>query len=198
VRLSADLVNNGTLAVNSSFLFNDATTSLTNNGVINLATNRKLDIGAASFVNVVGGTIAGDGELDVDSTTAAIHAGTLAPGSSAGKLTVRGTLPLSPTANIAIEIGGITRTVAYDWLAVTGSATLTGTLDITLINGYEPEIGDTFTIVTCGSCVGAFETINGVEIGNGKRFDTVYNGGDIQLVVVTVALSRMSILDHDS
>ena len=46
-------------------------------------------------------------------------------------------------------------------LAISGSANLGGTIDVSLINGFTPMTGETFTVLTAGSGVsGIFLTID--------------------------------------
>src|SRR6185369_10537384 len=84
------------------------------------------------------------------------------------------------------EIGGLTVGTDYDRAAITGAATLAGTLNISLINGFEPNIGDTFTIMTFGSRSGDFATVNGTTIPNGKAFQKTVNATSVVLAVVAV------------
>ena len=63
---------------------------------------------------------------------------------------------------MSVEIGGLTPVTQYDQVTVTGTnhaATLAGTLTATLINGFVPNIGDSFTILS-GPASGAFDTLN--------------------------------------
>ncbi len=48
----------------------------------------------------------------------------------------------------------------FDRLAISGTATLSGALNISLINGFTPNPGDSFQIMTFGSRSGTFTTIN--------------------------------------
>jgi len=59
-------------------------------------------------------------------------------------------------------------------MEITGHASLNGTLDIDLIEGFQPSFGDTFTFMTFGSRAGEFGTVNGLDLGNGLRFDLAY------------------------
>jgi hypothetical protein len=59
-------------------------------------------------------------------------------------------------------------------MVITGTAALGGTLGITLINGFTPGAGDTFTILTYSAFTGQFATINGLTIGNGLKFTPTY------------------------
>ena len=67
----------------------------------------------------------------------------------------------------------------YDQIVVTGNTVLGGTLDIFLDTGYLPDIGDIFTIVTCGSgCVGTFGALN---LPDGQQFLVHYGANDVRL-----------------
>jgi hypothetical protein len=66
---------------------------------------------------------------------------------------------------------------------VIGTASLNGTLAITTQNGYLPNIGDTFQVLTATTRTGAFSTITGEAIGGGRFYVPVYNPGDVTLAV---------------
>ena len=51
-------------------------------------------------------------------------------------------------------------------MAVTGAATLGGALEVTLINDFSPELGDTFTIMTYGSVSGSFASASLANAGS--------------------------------
>ena len=55
---------------------------------------------------------------------------------SAGILTINGNYTQSTAASLNIEVGGTGAGSGYDWLAVSGTATLAGTLNVSLINGF--------------------------------------------------------------
>jgi hypothetical protein len=109
------------------------------------------------------------------------------PGASPGTIAI-GTSSQDYTQQSAgvlnIEIGGTAAGVQYDQVTVADLATLAGTLNLSLINGYEPNLGDTFTIMTFNSRSGTFSTVNGLTIGNGKQFQIGYNAKNIVLTVV--------------
>jgi T5SS/PEP-CTERM-associated repeat protein len=77
-------------------------------------------------------------------------AGILAPGQSPGKTGIAGAYTQQSGATLQIEIGGATVTTQYDWLSVTGNATLGGTLQLSLINSFLPSQSDVFTILSAG------------------------------------------------
>ena len=101
---------------------------------------------------------------------------------SAGqKLTARNGFVQDAAGTLSIEIAG---TSSFGQVKVTGAATLAGTLDVTLGGGFSPNIGDTFTIMTFGSHAGDFATVNGLDIGGGKRFDRTFTATEMILEVV--------------
>jgi hypothetical protein len=58
-------------------------------------------------------------------------------------------------------------------MSVSGSATFGGTLDVSLVNGFVPAAGDSFTVLTAGSPItGAF-----TNAPNGSRFPTTDGHG---------------------
>lgn len=81
-----------------------------------------------------------------------------------------------------LEIGGKTVVTEYDQLVVTGTATLNGTLNVTLINGFRPAVGDVFQIISSGAFTGAFSTIN----TTGFTGQVNYSAGAITMTVLTV------------
>jgi len=85
----------------------------------------------------------------------------------------------SATLKIRISSGG------FDSYAITQSATLDGTLEISLEGGYEPNLGQTFQIMTFASRTGTFATVNGLAIVSGRKFAITYEVDKVVLEVVT-------------
>lgn len=83
----------------------------------------------------------------------------IAPGASAGKLTIEAEYIQEPDGVLEIEIAGRTPETEHDVLDVVGNAALAGTLDVRLINGFQPVKGDRFTILTCTSRQGEFDQL---------------------------------------
>ncbi len=113
---------------------------------------------AGSFTNA--GTANGSGTLSYTGTLT--HTGIVAPGSSPaiGKLTVTGNYP-NGTGALNIDLGGATTPgTNYDQLAVSGTATLSGALNVSLVNSFSITPGQSFTILTASSVSGTFTTTN--------------------------------------
>jgi fibronectin-binding autotransporter adhesin len=96
------------------------------------------------------GTLSGSGVISAD---VVVGQATVAPGNSPGKLSIVGDLVLGEQSVLLVEVNGPTPGVQHDWLDVSGSIALDGTLRI-VFSGFAPSIGDRFTFMTTGA--GAF------------------------------------------
>jgi len=147
---------------------------LDNQGTITIAGN--VGINGSGFVNH--GIIKGNGSISGSIT----NNGTVSPGLSPGKLTINGSYTQGSTGILNLEIGGSTPVTEYDQFAVSGSAALDGSLNLTLINGYRPKVGDVFQVISFGSFTGQFATIN----FTGFTATVTYAASGITIKVLTV------------
>ena len=83
-------------------------------------------------------------------------------------------------ATLNIDVGGTTAGSGYDQLAVSGIATLGGTLTTVAIASYNPPLGMAFLPLTYGSHTNTFGTLN-LNLGNGTSFQAAYNAGSLSL-----------------
>jgi hypothetical protein len=105
-------------------------------------------------------------------------------------LTKAGTLSVSTyaqdsTASLNVQVGGTTVGTQYSQLAVANGASLAGKLNIKLINGFVPAIGNTFTVLTGSAVTGKFATVNGLSINSSEHFTIAYNATNVTLTVVS-------------
>ncbi|RJP41446.1 MAG: hypothetical protein C4547_01715 [Phycisphaerales bacterium] len=123
-----------------------------------------------------------------------LSGGTVAPGLSPGVLTLEGDYEQESGGTLEIELAGRQQGTEYDHLIVTGAAMLDGTLDIRLIDGFEPQVGDTFQIMTFASNVGEF-----AEVITPCGFDFIvhYNPDDVTLEVTGLGLFPPGDFDGD-
>jgi uncharacterized repeat protein (TIGR01451 family) len=131
----------GTINFNGGFTQSAGTTSLTGG-----------NLSSALPIVFNGGLLKGNGVLTGNVTNAA----TVAPGLSPGALTIIGNYTQTGSGTLQIELAGTTPTSQYDQLLVSGTATLDGTLDVTLIGFYIPSGGDTYDVLTFASKSGDF------------------------------------------
>ena len=144
----------------------------------------------AHIVNLDGGALSGSGSVvaNVDNT-----AGQVDPGAAetAGVIAITGTYTQGASGALNIDIGG-TRSGQFDRLTVSGPVTLDGTLNVGLINGFTPSIGEEFVIVTSSGVSGTFVD-NTIQVGN-VTFTVVYSPSDHSNdVVLTTAQASPAI-----
>ena len=131
-------------------------------------------------------TVRGNGVVVGDVT----NYGSVAPGSSAGLLTIDGDYAQRTEGRLQIELGGTTPGGGYDVLRITGLASLDGTLDVTLLDGYLPQAGDMFDLLDWASLAGTFATLNLPALSGSLSWDA-------SQLYVTGALSVFSPLNAD-
>ncbi len=76
-----------------------------------------------------------------------------------GILHVQGDYEQQVDGMLEVELGGTTSGDGYCVLNVTGSAVLDGELVITAVNGFTPQPGDVFEIVSAGAVSGEFSSV---------------------------------------
>jgi hypothetical protein len=130
--------------------------TLTKTGGGNMAINNKL-ITAGGSVNLQQGTVSGSGTVGGNLNNSS---GTVAPGNSPGILTIDGDYTQGSSGIMEMEIGGLVAGQEHDKIVIIGAANLAGTLDVSLINSYSPNNGDTYDILDFGSVNGDFGTTN--------------------------------------
>jgi hypothetical protein len=87
------------------------------------------------------------------------------PGNSAGRLTVTGTFTQSAVGALYLELAGRTAGSEYDVLDVSSAATLAGGLEVQLVNGFSPTLGDRFEVLKFASHSGDFASYSGLNVG---------------------------------
>ncbi|MCP5535257.1 MAG: autotransporter-associated beta strand repeat-containing protein [Akkermansiaceae bacterium] len=158
----------GTLALGSGGSISDSPT-------IDVLGGATFDVSAVSggFSLGNGQTLMGAGTV-VGPIQAALGS-TIAPGASPGTLNFDDNLTIAGGAIMMIELTG-TSNGAYDILKGDGANALAingGTLNLDT-TGYTATLGDSFVIFeNWGSITGAgFDSINGIDLGAGLKFDT--------------------------
>lgn len=149
-------VNDGTLAVNGSIGGNDV---LVNNG----------------------GTLAGTGVIASDIVAA--NGATVTPGNSAGTLSAANAI-FRDGSRLVIELESLT---SFDQLVLTGAMTVESDaiLELSLLSGFDPTIGDEFQIFDFDSFVGGFGTLVTPNLSNGQwDFSRLASNGIVGVIAV--------------
>jgi hypothetical protein len=91
-----------------------------------------------------------------------INEGHLSLDHSIGHTELVGNFVQTHMGTLSIELAGTTPHAEFDDLAVTGTATLAGTLDVLTVDGFAPTMpGETFTVISANARDGSFDRIVG-------------------------------------
>ncbi|TWT32181.1 hypothetical protein KOR34_39420 [Posidoniimonas corsicana] len=145
-----------------------------------------LRVDGLEFVNEQGGVVAGNGTITLAAPGGRyINRGVHSAGASAGQIDVAGDFENDATGVFAVEIGG-PNAADYDVTIATGVATLAGTLEVSLINGFTPDPTDVFTLLAAGAISGEFDNAaNGARVGlsgAAGSFVVEYDASTVRLV----------------
>ncbi len=197
------VVNTGTMIFPTAAVLN--TTSFTQNagtlqiasggagGVSNFAINggvAQIDgtLSSSTGVSVgANGTLSGTGTI----SSGVASSGIVVPGDvpAPGLLTISNSVPY--TQNLAgdyeVSIGGTTPGAQFSQLAVTGLATLAGNLNIRLVNGFTPSLGQQFAILNAGSISGQFAAINSPALPAGLNWSLASSTSTSEVLSVVSA-----------
>ncbi|MCX6927101.1 MAG: hypothetical protein NT154_28430, partial [Verrucomicrobia bacterium] len=174
--LAADLINSGTIELKA--------------GTLQCQGSWK-QIGGS--ITVDGGTVLGGVPLSIEGGNltgtgtiqgTVFNGGVTSPGGSPGVLSVATGQDYQQQARgtLRIELGGYNPGTQYDQLVVGGNASLAGILELNLINGFTPQLGDRFQILTCGSETGQFSQTKAPGVTNAV-WVTQYGGTNIWVVL---------------
>jgi len=99
--------------------------------------------------------------------------GTLVPGiDGIGRLTFTTDLTLDSTAVVKIELGGQIRGVSFDAIDLTANLVYGGILRLSLVNGFEPQVGTTFRLFSGFTAFsGAFSAVEFEQPGFAATFN---------------------------
>jgi hypothetical protein len=173
IYLGTEASPGGIIDLNGARLQNSG--SIANNGTIN-----------GEVVSSAGGVITGGGTITGSVTSSSV----VAPGNSPGVLTIGGDYSQSAGGELAVELVSAS---SYDQLLVTGGATLAGTLTVSLLDGFAPSPGQSFTFLTTEGVEGTFATEILPSLP-GLIFDVIYNP---QSIVLTVSPAFTADFDED-
>jgi fibronectin-binding autotransporter adhesin len=139
---------------------------------------------AAADIKIVKGSLFGNGgtiAAHVSSSGIVIPADSL---TATGKLGITGAYTQTAAGALDANLAGAD-SGQFNVLAVTGTATLGGTLNIGLLKNFVPLIGAEFEILTAKHVSGTFATVNGIKINSSEHFTVTYNSENVTLTVVS-------------
>jgi hypothetical protein len=175
--------------------------NFSNAGTLTAASGTGFTVGGTGVFTETAGTTTDDGTITVSggfnltggklfgrgTVAGAVHnlTGTITPGDSStitGILTGKGAYTQGSNGILDVSIGGTTAGTQFDQLNPT-TAALNGTLNISLIKGFVPTIGQTFKIMNFASATGMFAHCT-CAINSSEHFAITYQGRDVLLTAV--------------
>jgi hypothetical protein len=188
-----NFTNDGSVSVAGGWLDVDHFTQ--NAGQTEVAAGATL--GSTGAVLLEGGALsssgAGSGFVNASVNN---DAGVVSPGGdgSVGLLTVVGNYTQGARGSLDIDLAGTTAAgVDYDQLAVIGAghtATLDGTLNVTILPDYMPAVGDSFTVLTAPSVRPGtfFANVHVAGLDPSLQLTVAYDPSDVTLTVAPNAM----------
>lgn len=131
---------------------------------------------SSTALNITGGDLEGSGNIAASLTNGA----QVRPGLPLGQLDITGNYTQSAAGSLTIEAAGV-GVGQFDKLTASGTASLNGTLNLSLINGYVPQPGDRIEVMTFGAHTGDFATATGLITGVGQGFRKIVDATKVTL-----------------
>lgn len=131
-----------------------------------------------------GGTVSGTGTIRGDFSQTG---GILSPGSSPGVLQIDGDALIDVPSTLDMEIGGLLAGLEYDQLDVLGDFAVAGSVNLSLINGFKPQVGNQFNLFLVDGQFDADQaTINWLNGPSGLEYSTSFDNGIYAMTITAV------------
>lgn len=142
------------------------------------------------YVEILGGFLSGEGGIRVGNGPIPGQVenrdGTVSPGQGIGQLNIQGLFANRAEGLIEIELGGTSPGTQYDQLIVEGAVELDGLLQVQLVDGFVPQDGNVFTLLTAtDELVGEFQTL---ALPGDYQWDISYEAHSVILSVAGLPL----------
>jgi uncharacterized repeat protein (TIGR01451 family) len=189
------MVNTGTVEVRTGVLDVGAYSQTAGSTFLN---GGNIAVDSDDVMTISGGVLRGSGTIDGD-VVIGNGPGTVSPGVSAG--TIGATqMTFGPDGTYACEIGGLTPGTQHDLLGgpTSGAYAVNGTLSVTLIGGFVPAIGNTFTIVQGSSRTGNFATTSLPPLPDESEWVVTYTATTVVLSVAPPTNADLAVTNTDA
>jgi cyclophilin family peptidyl-prolyl cis-trans isomerase len=129
-----------------------------------------------------------------------LNHGTLTPGLALGVVGIAPTnSPVSYSqysdGTLSLQFAGTTADTQYDKLTTSTTSNIAGKLQISLINGFTPALGNSFTVLTAASIIGFFGTYDLPQLASGQAWRIDQSPTAITLTVVEGDYNRNGVID---
>jgi T5SS/PEP-CTERM-associated repeat protein len=202
---SSGNAGSGTLQVDTGASLSATTTQLSPGATLNVLSGgtfstNSINLNASSHLDITGGNLFFEEATLPAAGLTLPHTSTLGFGQLTGNLTNDGTVNVGTfgaavsqiTGNytqdsdglLTLAIEGYSESYEYSHLNVSGTATYGGTLQVSFDNGYEPVGGEVFNILSFGSEVGTFSSVELPALPDLLYWNTsqLYVNGDLIVV----------------
>ena len=192
--LNATIDNKGTFRVNYGLSIVSAPSlgDITNSGLWSITAPVSCVFGSSqpglttTFYNAPGGTLNGFGTMVMNSGLGLVeNDGTVSPGLSPGILSIDGSYMQDAAGVLAIDLGGYSVGSEFDRLAITHAANLSGSVLVSLLNGFVPQAGDRFRIITAHD-VGGTLSVQSPSLPSSLALTAEFGADYVDLVVTQV------------
>jgi fibronectin-binding autotransporter adhesin len=179
--------NAGSILINKGSTFTVGASGAYTNSAGSTTVNGTLTVGSSGAVDITGGTLFGDAGT-INGNVSVTGSSLVDPGDGIGgigDIKVADNYTQASSASLDIDLGGTAANTLYDVLDITGAASLNGTLNVDLVNGYTPKVNASFTILNFGSDTGSsqFSTVNLPTVA-GDHWTVTYNAKDLVIKLV--------------
>jgi hypothetical protein len=100
----------------------------------------------------------------------------------------------TPAANLLFVLGGLTPGTNFGQVQIDVAPVLGGAFTVVLTNGYRPNPGDSFQVLSYPSATGDFTSMNGLDLGGGLRLEPHFNPQGLTLVAATYPTNAAPVL----
>ncbi|TWU51875.1 choice-of-anchor Q domain-containing protein [Rubripirellula reticaptiva] len=125
--------------------------------------------------------------------------GTHSPGFSPAQV-VNGSVTYAASATTIIELGGTTPgSSGHDQLIHTGAVALGGDIQVVELNGFTPNVGDSFVLMTSSAgFTGDFDRVELPAAPLGSDWDLKVGSNEVRLTLVDLAQVGAVLMDNDT
>jgi autotransporter-associated beta strand protein len=168
-------IGSGTLRLGSANTYTGGTTI--KSGTLFVLNSSGSGTGDGTVNVSAGARLAGTGAVGGD----VMNGGVITPGSSVGALHISGSYTQAEAGELQIELASAG---SFDALAIGGSASLAGILSLSLVGGFMPAAGSTFTVLTASSLAGSsFSTAVLPSLAGDRAWFVNYGATSVSLFV---------------
>jgi cyclophilin family peptidyl-prolyl cis-trans isomerase len=172
------------------YLGNGLTTTVPQSGLTFSNKDAFIDTGAV-FAGTGSLTVASGRTLGIREdyilTQSLINHGTVAPGLSLGAVGVTAPYFQFSDGMLAIQLAGTTVDTQYDRFSTNNTAFLAGRLQVSLLNGFVPAIGNSFIVLTAQSIVGSFSSFDLPQLPAGRLWNISQSATAVTLTITNDA-----------